>query len=256
MKRYYVLIALLAILTTGCRAEVRLLLDVSENGSGTLAAEVGINQQLRDLIDTLAGDSESIISGLDLGLDGEGSTRVDGEMTVYTTEVAFDDVAKVSESAAGNFTSFTLDMTDDGTSLEATLDLAGELDLSQFPIDPGEIDSAALEARVIVSLPGEVGEHNADQVLADGRFAWDIPLDDELYMFASTVYPKASFPWWLVGLLALSVALAGAVWMAAVRRDKKKDTTRRRPAPTPPPIDGTTSAADDDGSPFFEIGSE
>lgn len=269
MKRILILVALFAVLTAGCRADVRLLLDVTEDGSGTLSSEVGIDQQLRDLIDRLAGDSEAIISGLDLGLVGEGDTQVEGDMTVYTTEVAFDDVDTISEAAAGHFTSFSLVLDDEGTALEATLDLAGELDITQFPIDPSTIDSETLEAQIIVSLPGEIDTHNADNVLADGRYSWNIPLDGELYMFVNTVYPKAGFPWWLVGLLALSVALAGAVWWAAVRLEKR-GSSARPPAPTPPPIDGPPVADSPGGvdlpepsdssqrtaSPFFEIDSD
>ena len=236
MKRFAILVALIAFLASGCRAEVRLLLDVAENGSGTVTAEVGINNQLRDLIDQLAGDSETIISGLDLGLEGEGTTRVDGDMTVYATQVAFEDDAEIATAAAGNFTSFSLELTGDGTSLEATLDLAGELDLSQFPVAPSTIDPDTLEAHILVALPGEVADHNADEITADGRFMWTIPLDGELYMFANTLYPKAGFPWWLVGLLGLSGALALGVWLAAVRREKK-GSGARRPAPKPPPVD-------------------
>lgn len=260
MKRLAILVALLALVAAGCRAEVRLLLDVDENGSGTLAAEVGINDQLRDLIDQLAGDGDAIISGLDLGLEGEGTSRVEDGMTVYATEVAFTDETEIATVAAGNFTSFTLEMTDDGTSLEATLDLAGELDLSQFPVTPSAIDSETLEAHILVTLPGEVADHNADEITADGRFQWTIPLDGELYMFANTLYPKAGFPWWLAGLLALSGALALGVWLAAVRREKK-GTGARRPAPEPPLVDTATQQtpvppADKDpeqGSPFFDI---
>ncbi|MCP3999235.1 MAG: hypothetical protein GY722_29840 [bacterium] len=238
MKRIAFLIAVLAVAVSGCRAEVRMILDVTEDGSGTLASEVAINNQLRDLIDQLAGDGEAIISELDLGLEGESSTRVDGELTVYSTEVTFEDEEAIPEIAAGNFTFFSLEMTDDGTSLEARLDLAGELDFSQFPIAPSSIDPETLEAHMIVSLPGEVTEHNADQITVDGRLSWNIPFESELYMFANTEYPKAGFPWWLVGLLALTGALALGVWLAAVRRDKK-GTAVRRPPPEPPVLDSS-----------------
>jgi hypothetical protein len=253
MKRLSITLALLSILAAGCRAEVRVLLDVSDNGTGNLAAEVGINDQLGDLITQLFGnDSEEVISGLDLGLVGTAATRVEGDMTVYTTEVAFTDVESIPEAAAGNFTSFRLDLTDEGASLEATLDLAGELDLSQFPLDPSTIDSENLLAEILVSVPGEPADNNADAVLADGRYRWTIPLDGELYMYVNTVYPKSDFPWWLVGLLALSGGLALAVWFAAVRRDKKGGTVRR-PVPEPPPLERSSRQPDEE-SPFFELG--
>jgi len=255
MKRLSITLALLTVLAAGCRAEVRVLLDVTEDGSGTLAAEVAIDDQLGELITQLFGDdSEDVIAGLDLGLEGTAETRVEGEMTIYTTEVAFADVESTPEAAAGNFTSFSLDLTDEGTSLEATLDLAGELDLSQFPLDPSTIDPQALQAEIVVSLPGEPADNNADTVLADGRYQWTIPLDRELYMYVNTLYPKSDFPWWLVGLLALSGGLALAAWFAAVRRDNKGGTVRR-PAPEPPPLQPEASHTESsDESPFFELG--
>jgi hypothetical protein len=260
MKRLAALVVLFALLMTGCRAEVRLLLDVADDGSGTLAAEVGINNQLKDLIDQLAGDSERIISGLDLGLVGEGDTRVEGDLTVYTTEVAFEEESEIAGAAAGNFTTFDLEMTDEGASLEATLDLAGELDLSEFPVAPSSIDPQTLEGYVIVSLPGEIDDHNADEVTQDGRLSWNIPLDNELYMYANTVYPKTAFPWWLVTLLGLSVALAVGVWLAAVRRDKRNDRSQRR-APKPPPVGAPPGQSDVKSaprhhSPFFDLDAE
>lgn len=255
MKRVSLVVALLSILLVGCRAEVRLLVDVGEDGAGTLISEVGIDEQLRSLIDQLAGDSGSIISGLDLGLEGTGETRVEGDLTVYATEVAFDDVDTIPIAAAGNFTSFSLDLTDEGSSLEATLDLAGEVDLSQFPLDLANIESEALQAQIQVSLPGDPADHNADEVLEDGTFVWDIPLDTELYMFANTLYPKSGFPWWLVGLLALSGGLALGVWLAAVRREKKTGAVRR-PAPEPPTKQQQQVTERAPGSPFFDIDGE
>ncbi|MDJ0954811.1 MAG: hypothetical protein QNJ81_14130 [Acidimicrobiia bacterium] len=258
MKRVAILIAVSAVLLSSCRAEVRVRLDVAEDGSGTLAAEVAINEQLGDLIDQLAGDSETIIAGLDLGLEGERSTSTDGEMTVYTTEVQFSDENSIEEAAAGNFTFFDLELSDAGASLEATLDLAGEVDLSQFPVTPSTIDPETLEAQISVLLPGEVVDHNADEVTADGRLIWTIPLDDELYVFARTEYPTGGFPWWFVGLVALSAALALAVWIAAVRREKRGAAVRR-PAPEPPPIDSPEPPSAEpktpprQHSPFFDF---
>ncbi|MEA2000389.1 MAG: hypothetical protein U9N84_00660 [Actinomycetota bacterium] len=247
MKRFPLLVVLLAIVASGCRAEVRVLLDVAEDGSGTLAAEVAVDQQLSDLIDQFAGDTDTIISGLDLGLEGTSTTRVEGDLTVYETTATFSDVQSVAEVAAGNFTSFALELTEEGSSLEATLDLAGELDLTQFPLDPNTIDSETLDARIIVSLPGEPADHNADEVLEDGRFVWTIPLDSDLYMFADTLYPKSGFPWGLVGILALAVGLALAVWLAAVRREKTSGGAHR-PAPEPPPIEKPVA-----DTPFFDM---
>ena len=256
MKRISIIVAVLTVVVAGCRAEVRMLLDVDESGAGTLTAEVAIDDQLEELISQLFGsDSSNIIAELDLGLEGTSETRLEDDMTVYSTQVAFTDETEIAEASAGNFTEFSLVLNDEGTSLEATLDVAGELDLAQFPLDPATIDADALSASLIVSLPGEPTRHNADKVLADGGLSWDIPFDSELYVFADTEYPGGSFPWWLVGLLAISGGFALAVWLAAVRRDKKTGDVRRA-APEPPPVtapDQATETPPQPESPFFDI---
>jgi hypothetical protein len=242
MKRAIPLIVVLTLLLSACRAEVRISLDVTEAGSGTLAAEVAINNQLKDLIDQLAGDSEAIIAGLDLGLEGERSTSLDGDMTVYRTEVPFTEEEEIAPAAAGNFTFFELQLDEDGAQLEATLDIAGELDLAEFPVAIDTIDPDTFDAEISVLLPGEIQEHNADSVTSDGRLVWAIPFDAELYMAASTLYPSSGFPWWLPGLLALSGALALGVWLAALRREKRNAAVLP-PAPEPPPVDHPADAA-------------
>ena len=256
MKRLPIILAVLTIFVAGCRAEVRMLLEVEESGDGTLTAEVAINDQLEELITQLFGaDSSSIIAELDLGLEGTSETRLEDDMTVYATEVPFEDETEIPNASAGNFTEFSLTLNDEGTSLEATLDLAGELDLTQFPIDPATIDADTLQASLIVALPGEPIDHNADVVLADGQLSWDIPFDSELYLFADTEYPSAGFPWWLVWLLAISGGFALIVWLAAVRRDKQTGDVRRA-APEPPPVNSPQrdkESAPEPDSPFFEL---
>lgn len=233
-----------------------MLLDIEESGAGTLTAEVAINDQLEELITQLFGaDSSNIIAELDLGVEGTSDTRRDGEMTVYSTAVPFSDETEIADASAGNFTEFSLVLNDEGTSLEATLDLAGELDLTQFPVDPASIDPNAFSAFLIVSLPGEPTEHNADEVLTDGRLSWDVPLDSELYLYADTEYPSGGFPWWLVPLLAISGGFALVVWLAAVRRDKQAGGGRRA-APEPPPVtppDREPQAPQQPESPFFDL---
>jgi hypothetical protein len=256
MKRLSIIIAVLAILVAGCRAEVRMLLDVEESGAGTLTAEVAVDDQLEELITQLFGaDSSNIIAELDLGLEGTSETRLEDDMTVYATQVTFEDETEITEAAAGNFTEFSLVLTDEGTSLEATLDLVGELDLTQFPVDPAAIDADALSASLRVALPGEPTQHNADDELADGGLSWAIPLDSELYLFADTEYPSGGFPWWLVWPLAISGGAAFAVWLAAVRRDKKTGEVRRA-APEPPPVtppDLKAEPVPEQDSPFFDL---
>lgn len=256
MKRLSIAIALLAFLTAGCRADVRLLLNVVEDGSGDLSIEVGVDDELDELITQFFGPSEEVLPSLDLGIEGEKATRTENGLTVYSTTVTFADTSEIEAAAAGNFTDLSLEVTDAGASLEATLDITGELDPSQFPVDPEAITRETLSATVVVSLPGEAVDHNADGVLGDGRLSWNVALDSSLYMFANTEYPSSPFPWWLVILLLLSAGFALAVWLAAVRRDKQTGKERRS-APEPPVITPPDRPAEpvstDPESPFFDI---
>ena len=233
-----------------------MLLNVADDGSGDLSVEVGVDDELDQLITQFFGPSEEVLPSLDLGIDGERSTRIEEGLTFYTTTVTFDDTSEIAPAAAGNFSDFALEVTDAGATFEATLDITGELDPAQFPIDPNALDDEALKTSVVVSLPGESVDHNADQVLEGGQLSWAVPLDQRVYMFANTEYPSSPFPWWLVVLLLLSVGLGLVVWLAAVWRDQQTGTERKA-APEPPPIDTPQPAADPstnkDDDPFFDI---
>ena len=256
MKRLSIIIALLSLLAAGCRADVRLLLNIGEDGSGDISVEVGVDDELDQLVTQFFGPSEEVLPDLDLGIDGERATRAENGLTVYTTTVTFAETAEIADAAAGNFTDLSLEVTDAGASLEATLDISGELDPSQFPVDPNAIDGESLSTTVIVALPGEPVDHNADEILADGRLSWNVPLDTGLYMYAFTEYPDSPFPWRLVVLLLVSVGFALVVWLAAARRDKQAESERIA-APEPPPVTPPATAEQDPRdkpeSPFFEI---
>lgn len=252
MKRAAVILALLSLLLSSCRAEVRLLLDVSDTGSGTLSTEVGIDDQLAALMDQLTGDTAGIISEVDLGLSGETTSRKVGDMTVYTTTVDFAEPDEIATAAAGNFNSFNLEISDEGAALDAVLDLTGEIDVSTLPVDTSAISSDALEAQVIVTLPGEPSDHNADEVRSDGSLVWTIPFDRPLQLQAATTFPQSSFPWWLLTLLVISIGLSLAVWFAAVLRERRREAGKR-PAPQPEPAEPVPAPEPELPTPFFDL---
>ena len=96
MKRLSIIIATLAVLVAGCRADVRLLLNVAADGSGDISVEVGVDDELDQLITQFFGPSEEVLPSLDLGIEGERSTRIEDGLTFYTTTVTFTDTAEIA----------------------------------------------------------------------------------------------------------------------------------------------------------------
>ncbi|MGD2051038.1 MAG: hypothetical protein PVI35_01065 [Acidimicrobiia bacterium] len=248
MGKMWRLVWVLALLTTGCRAEVNLVLDVNEDGSSTVEAEVGVDQEVQDLVGSLANGDLDILTGLDFGIEGTTEQRTEGDMTFYVTPASFDSVAALigavgDGDGTGPFRRFSLTVNDDGAELDATLAPLGGSDLAadELPLDPATISGQLFSASVLVTLPGTVEEHNADEQLADGRLRWAIPITgDELTLHARSSYGGRGFPVWLAAVLALAAAAGIALWAVSARR-KRRAIAAIGAAPAPPP------------SPFFEI---
>jgi hypothetical protein len=242
------LVWVLALLTTACRAEVNLVLDVNEDGSSTVEAEVGVDQEVKDLVGSLANGDLDILTGLDFGIEGVTEQRTEGDMTYYVTPAAFDSVAALTGvvgegDGTGPFRRFSLTVDDDGAELDATLAPLGGSDFNtdELPLDPTTISGQLFSASVIVTLPGTIEEHNADEQLADGSLRWAIPITgDELTLHARSSYGSSGFPVWLAVVLALLAAAGIALWAISARRTRRAVAAIEAAAAPPP-------------SPFFEI---
>ncbi len=248
MGKMWRLACVLVLVTTACRAEVNLVLDVGEDGTSTARAEIGVDREVQDLIGSLADGDLDILTSLDFGIEGETEQRTEGDMTYYVTPATFGSVEELVASlgegdGTGPFREFSLTVDENGAEFDATLAPLGGSDFStdELPLDPATISGQLFSASVVVSLPGTVEEHNADEQLPDGRLRWSIPITgDELTLHARSTYGGGGFPVWLAVVIALVAALGIALWAFSVRRNRRSVAAIEAAAGPPP-------------SPFFEI---
>ena len=263
MRRTFLFIAAAAVslLLVSCRAEINIALDVEEDGSGTVAFEFGLDEELRSLMASTGADADDLFSDLDTGFEG-GTTfqREEGDMSFQGVLVEFDDVGEISDQLAdssgdlASFGEFSFEVGDTEAVFDAAL-LTEEQDLGNFPLDPLALTGDVFSANFIVGMPGTVVEHNADEVLADGRLRWDIPLlGGEKTLHAVSDLGGSSFPWlWvLVGVALLVGVIATIAAVVLGRRQQRRavsDAAAAYPQQVPvAPGQETPTEPDDDAT--------
>ena len=237
MRRLWLLGLVAMLLTTACRLEMNLLIDLAEDGSGSFGIEIGTDQEFRDLMDAEGEDSLGFDDLTEaFGIDTPGGSvtkRTDGDMEFTVAKFSFSDATQLQQLLALDSQDEIgdIDITYDGTTvtIDATLEGTGAAGLgggSEEDMDLemlGEILSESFfSGGVIVSMPGEVQSHNADRVLPDGRLHWDLRLDGgniEVNAVSDFSSGGTSFPIWALVLL-LAAALAVIVWLVTRSRQK------------------------------------
>ncbi len=119
-------------------------------------------------------------------------------------------------------------------------DLAEGVDL---PISLDFFDSA-FSASVIIGMPGSVTEHNADEVLSDGRLKWEISLTEGVDIQAVSDLSESSFPWAFVIVIILLLAAAALV-LVVMRRNATTSAAAIAATPPPPEPMGFDTPGDD-----------
>lgn len=235
MHKVWRLGVVLALLTVACRAEVNVVVEVEEDGSGIYAAEVGLDDELQELFANFGAESNDFLGNFDLDLPetSETSERVEGDMTYFVTTFTFDTVEEldaVIESAsaeAGNrFENFSLTVDDKGAVLDAEIvvpDVTEGLSQAEgLGLDPTQLTDEFFSVNVIVGMPGNVEESNADRTLPDGRLQWALPLTGgKVDMYAVSSTGSSGFPWWILGVLVL-IGFAALVGWYFLRRSSQQ----------------------------------
>ena len=268
MRRTFLFIAAaaVALLLVSCRAEINIALDVEEDGSGTVGFEFGLDEELRSLMESTGADADDLFSDLDTGFEGGTAfQREEGDMSFQGVLVEFDDVNEISDQLAGSsgdltgFGEFSFEVGDTEAVFDASL-LTEEQDLGDFPLDPSALTGDIFSANFIVGMPGTVVEHNADEVLADGRLRWDIPLfGGEKRLHAVSDLGGGGFPWlWLLLGVALLVGVVATIAAVVLGRRQQRravsDAAAAYPQEAPVPAEHETSIDSEKALPAMEDG--
>lgn len=230
MRKYVLAFFGLALLLSACRIESNIILDINEDGSATVGAEVGFDEEMLDLMSQDGGDPSDLLSELpDLGGDGvEPIERVEGDMTFYGATTTVEDLSTYDFAGlqGESFSEFEYAFDDNSATLTATVDAAGFGDLGgdELPLDPSEITADIFSARVLVSMPGTVTEHNADEVSGDGTLVWNLPLAGSKDIFATSTFGSTTpnWIWFLIGGIVIVGIIAVIAAVMTSRKDSEK----------------------------------
>ena len=254
MRKIWLLAIAAALLSTACRIETNILINLNEDETGSFGFEFGMDEEFRALIaeqgepfggaELFEGIGAELFEGIGAELPGGIVTeRTEGDMTFSLVTVDFDGAEAFQQLIAeGAGTSGDIDVTwtDDSVSITATLegtgedggilgdlggaaggDLGGDLG-GDFDFGLSGFADNFFSGSVIVSMPGTVGTNNADRVLEDGRLVWDLSLDggNIEIQAVSDLGGGSIFPAWAVLILVL-VALAILLWLYSMQRKRK-----------------------------------
>ena len=250
MRKMWPVLAALVVLTSACRLETNVTINVEEDGSGTFVTELGLDDEMQGLLESFGG-SEDLLSGLDLGGETPVETRTEGEMTYFAASQAFTDIAQLRSLLEENqdqaaFDDFQLDVDEDGALLVAKTGPLGTqdgVDVDSLPIDPSALTDDVFSANVFVTLPGKVVRHNANEVMADGRLRWQISLTEPLDIEAESSLTEGGLPWLPIGIAAVAVLGIGGFLVTRRKDDSSSAALRATEAPPAPMDFGGSSEA-------------
>lgn len=241
MRKLLLVVAAVAILTSACRAEANFILDVNEDGSGEVTADVGIDDELMEVLEGVGGGTDQLLLQIPEGT-GVVESR-EGDMTFFASSQTFSDTEELQEALAlfeeadATFENFTLVVEGGGAELnttvvtpDATQAVEGLGDFGDIGID--EIFTSSL----LVTLPGELTTSNADEVLSDGTLRWNIPIDGGIIeVMAVTESANSGLPWGLIiGIVVVVLLVAAAALWAQNRRRASEDAISSAPIPGGP----------------------
>ncbi len=230
MVKYTLAFLALVLLVSACRIESNILLDISEDGSAIVGAEIGFDEEMLDLVGRGGGDPSDILSELpDFGGDDVAPIeRVEGDMTYYGAQTSIADLSTYNfDGLQGNtFSAFSYEFDDATATLAARVASTGIGDLGgdDLPIDPSEITGDILSANVIVKMPGTVTEHNADEVKSDGSLVWKLSFTGTTEIFATATFGESSQNsiWFIAAGVLLLGVIAAIAAVTASRKNAEK----------------------------------
>lgn len=227
MRKYLLMFALLTLTLAACRVESNVTLTIREDGSATVVTEIGFDDEFRNIIEGIGVVPEDILSDLPTLTNGDGVPfqRTEGDLTFFGVTSEIEDLSTFELGSDGldAFTNFSYEFDGTTAQLDATLNADGlGGDSENLPIDPSQISADLVSASVIIVMPGQIKEHNADEVRADGTLVWDVSLTGSTSISAISDFGSTatSWIWWpIAAVVVLSIVGVGI----ALRGSRKKE---------------------------------
>jgi hypothetical protein len=234
------ILALAALVLSGCRIDVTAELDLRSDGSGTAVVDLELDRELLNLLSELDLDPVSEVEeAVAEQPDWDFDVQVErGDGLRLRLEHAGDDPAGalrelsagLVEGDPGLFVDLDVlvlgqdELEVVGTALMRPPQTPGAVDESGSPVGPGEsqLRSRTIEhvdAALIVTMPGDVRAHDADN--AEGRtLRWELPVAQTVEVLARSEapgWPDEVIVIWVAAVL-LVLAIAIFAWLLARRR--------------------------------------
>ncbi|MEX0825372.1 MAG: hypothetical protein WD184_01235 [Acidimicrobiia bacterium] len=177
MRRLIVLAALVAVVASACKIETNFGVVINADGSGTIKAEVGMDDEAQQFLLTEGGDP---FEGNDLSeVPGAvQTTETRGDLDYWIIEVPVADVTQIEEdvtSAENSLLSeFDVEVTDTLITVRATAAAEDAIGEDTEGFDPSVLEDS-LSFNVRITLPGKILEHNADS-REGNTLIWAVPI--------------------------------------------------------------------------------
>jgi hypothetical protein len=225
MRRIIVVAALLALVTAACQIETNLVADIEADGSGTIAVELGYDQEAASFIEQASGTGGLTAEQLSTNLpDAQVREEDRGNLHFYIASAQVDDIAAALQVTVAPDSITVIGNAGGAEALGA--------DTGGIPVDQ---ISQYVRANIEITLPGKILANNADS--RDGNtLIWSLPLTGGAVDIEASSNPSlpaggGGFPIWAIIVIAAAVVLVGAVLVVRGRRGRGAAV----PPPPPPP---------------------
>jgi hypothetical protein len=263
VKRYFLLLTMLVLAVSACTIRVDVGIDVNEDESGTFSLFMGFDEEFQQLAEQGGAEGLDMTEGLqdvpegwtveEVVEDGFEGVRISSDFnSLDELNTRVEELG--GQADAGATTDFLSDvgLTHDGDEFrfradvsgldEGLTDAVGESGGDELfeGLDPSALFEDLFEIRLKLTLPGEIGANNADEV--DGNtLIWNVGLGDEGGTFeAVSSTGDGSSALLYVGIGVAALVVVGVAITAIRRRREEAAVTAVTSAPVTteaPPFD-------------------
>lgn len=230
--RRFALLALCTLLLTACEARAYLDIDMSDLSDGAVSVQVGFDEQFREALDQFGGGTD-LVGELESDAADEGwvvERFEDGDIEGVILTRQFSSIeelqaiveeGRISGPQEGLVGEMSFTDTENIIRFEADVPEGGDFE----GINPEEMEGLfTYDARISVTFPGEVIDHNGE--LEGNTVTWSF--DDPTSMAGTELFAEArngsSFPWVAIIGVLLGLGVIGlVVWQLLARRRPSSD---------------------------------